>query len=71
MPSTVSSRAVPRYEQRLRGSGRAGGVDGQGDVGAGRQRAAFGAVVAVHTTIASPVQKNPHGTTRGKPSGPL
>jgi hypothetical protein len=32
---------------------------------------AFGAVVAVHTTISSPVQKNPHGTTRGKRSGPL
>jgi len=31
---------------------------------------ALGAVVAVHTTIASPVQKKPHGTTRGKPSVP-
>jgi hypothetical protein len=68
MPSTTSMAATPRTERVLSAPSSESIVSAT--CGRADRARNLGEVGAVHTMIRPPVQRNPTGITRGKPSGP-
>ena len=70
-PLTIYMRAVPRTESALAVLGRSPVSMLSATSGRADSAVTFGELAAVDRTISVPVQKNPMGITRGRPSSPL